>query len=77
MFDVERSMFDVHLFDIWNFNQSMKLQQSKAPLGITKAGPSEPGYLVLESLLRKQFRLSPRVKEKDGPAGYFSLSDPG
>jgi len=21
-FDVERSMFDVHLFDIWNFNHS-------------------------------------------------------
>ena len=33
-------------FDIWNFNKSMKFQQSKSPLGITKAWSSGPGFLL-------------------------------
>jgi len=34
-------------FDIWDFNKSMNFQQSKSPLGITKACSSGPGYLRL------------------------------
>ena len=34
------------LFDIWHFNKSMNFQQSKSPLGTTKAGSSGPGFLL-------------------------------
>jgi hypothetical protein len=34
------------LFDIWNFNKALKFQQSKSPLGLTKAGPSGLGSLL-------------------------------
>jgi hypothetical protein len=38
------------LFDIWNFNNAMKFQQNKSPLGLTKARPSGPGSLQVISL---------------------------
>jgi len=36
------------IFVIWNFNNSMNCQQSKSPLGITKAWSYGPGYLLLD-----------------------------
>jgi len=33
-------------FDIWDFNKSMNCQQSKSPLGITKAWSFGPGFFT-------------------------------
>jgi len=33
-------------FDIWDFNKSMNCQQSKSPLGQTKAWSSGPGFFT-------------------------------
>jgi hypothetical protein len=35
-------------FVIWNFNKSMNFQQSKSPLGITKALSFGPGLLLVQ-----------------------------
>ncbi len=41
-----RILVIVKLFVIWHFNKSMNFQQSKFPLGITKAWSSGPGFLL-------------------------------
>jgi len=44
------------LFDICNFNNSINFQQSKFPLGISKAWSSVPGFLfMLGSMTERVF----------------------
>ena len=45
-FSSENGVKLVEPFDIWNFNKSMKLQQSKSPMGIIKAWSYRPGFLL-------------------------------
>jgi hypothetical protein len=43
-----------YLFDFWDFNMSMNFQQSKSPMGITKAWSSEPGFFTADADIGKK-----------------------
>jgi len=63
------------LFDIWDFNKSMNFQQSKSPLGITKAGSSGTGYLLSGYLSYRIEHLSIKESVKRSPQIYLVNTD--